>query len=324
MSSSATRVEDVLKNARKALKANPRDATLHGMVAQLLEQVERHYEAVPHLAFLIQRETRPSEELYARYAKALQRSYATETSYDAISRGLASHPNSSVLLRSKILTCLMSRKWDEARDTCERLRAIDPQDEYTAGLAGTLKLLATHMREGWDDYAKRPHDKMIAGFLGTIPRWGGESLEGKRIVLWSEQGIGDVVMFLGYLPWIAATGAAISVIATAKLASLVSRAFPEVEVVSEGGLKSLASYDFQMPVGDLLQHARNDFTPSMHSPYLKADEQRTQELRARYLDHAKARGRDRIVGLSWHTTNPFVGFTRNVALEELQPLLTVR
>jgi hypothetical protein len=65
------------------------------------------------------------------------------------------------------------------------------------------------------------------------------------------------------------------------------------------------------------------YEPAAHPPYLKADAERARTLRFRYAEPAAERGRKRLVGLSWHTTNPDMGFTRNVDLSELAPLFSL-
>lgn len=117
---------------------------------------------------------------------------------------------------------------------------------------------------------------------------------------------------------------AISLVVTSKLAPLVKRAMPGVDVITEAGISGIESrFDFHMPLGDLVQHAIHEFVPAEHTPYLQSDAERTDKLRQSYLEYAKSRGRTRLIGLAWHTTNPEVGFTRNVSLSELQPVLSV-
>ena len=84
-----------------------------------------------------------------------------------------------------------------------------------------------------------------------------------------------------------------------------------------------AGFDYRLPLGDLLKWALPHHTPAQHPPYLKADAERTDELRSRYLGHAGGQGKARLIGLSWHTTNPDVGFTRNLDLSVLDPLFSI-
>lgn len=316
--------EETLRRARKALKANPCDETLHNLVAPLYEQLGRFDEAVPHLAFLVGQSHYADESLYARYVYALQRSMAAAKALGVLDEALKKLPASGLLLRQKAMTFLMMGRFEDARQVYALLHARNPADDHAAGMAGTLRLLTSDMQDGFDDYARRPLDKALAGVFGGVPRWSGEPLAGKKLALWSEQGVGDVVMFLGLLPWIAQQNAQLCLVVTAKLAPLVSRSLPGVEIVSENGLPGIGSRcDVHMPIGDLLQHAIAAFTPADHPPYLLADEEKATRLRESYLAVAGRHGRTRLVGLSWHTTNPEVGFTRNITLDELQPVLSV-
>ncbi|MCE9648445.1 MAG: tetratricopeptide repeat protein [Parvibaculum sp.] len=64
-------------------------------------------------------------------------------------------------------------------------------------------------------------------------RWQGEAIAGKRIFVFSEQGLGDTIQSLRHLPALAARGAAsISLFVPRNLRGLAAHNFPHVEVVS--------------------------------------------------------------------------------------------
>ncbi|WP_437193665.1 tetratricopeptide repeat protein [Planctomicrobium sp. SH527] len=321
---SASKIEETISRGRRALKANPGDVQLHEMMADLYERLGRHQEAGTHLAFLLSQTLSPDEALYVRYAKALQRAGLFHQAQALLDEALRHFPTSIRLQRNKAITFVLMQEFKRAEELYRELAERDASDAHSAGLVGTLQFLLSDMQDGYAQYALRPLDRALSRLLESVIRWNGEPLNGKRVVVWSEQGIGDAIMFLSLLPWVTAKASAVTVVVTAKLAPLVARAFPEVEIVSEEGLKAIGTqFDYHVLMGDLLQHALRDYTPGMHPPFLVADMQRAGALRHAYLAQARERGREKLIGLAWHTTNPEVGFTRNISLSELQPILSV-
>lgn len=322
---SASVVDATIKRAREAIQSRPDDATLHGMIADLFEKLGRFGEAVPHLKFLVSERGADDEMLCARYISALFRSGAVGEAERAVNAALERLPASCVLLHSKALVLLLLAEFEKSLDTYKAIRTLDSDDRYAAGMSGFIKLLLSDMREGFEDYAERPHNDMLPYYFDAVPEWDGEALSGKRVVLWSEQGIGDVVMFLGLLPWIGSQAREVAVVVTEKLAPLVRRSFPGVKVISEEGVSGIASmsFDVHVPLGDLVEKAIDSFEPAGQPEYLKADGTTVARLQAKYRGVAAGHGRRRLVGISWHTTNPDMGFTRNVGLDQLWPLFSI-
>lgn len=100
------------------------------------------------------------------------------------------------------------------------------------------------LTEGWQAYASRldPAYANSTRFLTEkLPLWAGEPLEGKRLLLLGEQGLGDEVLFASVIPeLVAATGprGRLVVACQPRLAALFRRSFPGAEVVPHSTIKS--------------------------------------------------------------------------------------
>lgn len=81
----------------------------------------------------------------------------------------------------------------------------DPEAHWNLGMA---LLLHGHLREGWAEFESRTRIPRFAPFHTRFPqpRWNGEPLGGRTILLYSEQGHGDTLQFLRYLPLVADRG----------------------------------------------------------------------------------------------------------------------
>lgn len=243
------------------------------------------------------------------------------------------------------------------------MRALANKPDYAfAKLAfAQIRMLRTQFEQGRDLYEAR-FDAVTEGsgpdWRGLpIPRWRGEPLKGKKIYLWAEQGLGDIVMFAGFLPFILSQSPARVVLGMfPKLISLFKRSFPTMDIepiddvihhalgpsvadsfpyieqLSRMGavpfsveplraaydyVRRYGLFDFAAPLGDLLVHAMPEFIPARQHSYLTADPARVAVIRQRL--HAQGKGRK--VGISWHTSNLREPM-RNIPLEHWLPLLT--
>ena len=89
------------------------------------------------------------------------------------------------------------------------------------------------------------------------PLWDGkQSLKGKRILIWSEQGIGDTLNCASRLPLITSQAKYIILECQEKLVPLLKRSFPNIEVKPEDKSLDLERDDFDMhlPMGSLYRN----------------------------------------------------------------------
>ena len=116
------------------------------------------------------------------------------------------------------------------------------------------------LERGWDQYEWRWRaSNRPAEFRNyPWPVWRGEPAEGRRILLWREQGLGDELLFLTCLGDLIATGAAVTVLVNARLVSLLRRAHPGADILPDGpdAIGPEASFDWHLPIGSLPHRLR--------------------------------------------------------------------
>lgn len=98
-------------------------------------------------------------------------------------------------------------------------------------------LLHGHYEQGFKEYEARwsvPGVKAQSYLPTSGKRWAGEPLDGKSILLIGEQGLGDQLMMLRYLPVLQAMGAQITLLVAAGLKRLVQHHYPGVKVIQKG------------------------------------------------------------------------------------------
>lgn len=176
--------------------------------------------------------------------------------------------------------------------------------EARGGLAQLL-LLQARWAEGWPLYEARRHATYRAVRDLPIAAWDGkEDLAGKRLLVHSEQGLGDVIVFSSCLNDLLETGARITFEVPPRLASLMQRSFPAVEVLShdygDAGLAWLGeppAYERELALGSLPLHLRSNRANFGRGPaFLRADDELVGNWRRQAL------GSDRdgfVLGISW-------------------------
>ena len=97
-------------------------------------------------------------------------------------------------------------RFDEAM-VCYNL-AIELKPDYAeAHMNRSFALMLTgNFEEGWPEYEWRLHTKDSISKTFQQPRWDGTPLNGKSILVHAEQGLGDTIQFVRYLPMVQSKG----------------------------------------------------------------------------------------------------------------------
>jgi Flp pilus assembly protein TadD len=212
-----------------------------------------------------------------------------------------------------------------AGDTAEAERVIttalaDSPGSALARFYSAFFLLGRgEWREGW----RRFEDRLLATdppFPFQYPRWNGEPVAAKRVLVCGEQGLGDQIMFASCLPDLLAHDPACTLVVDRRLSKLMKRAFPGVHVIEDESVRAgrEAGFDYQVAIGSLPRWFRSDaadFPP--RRPYLRADADRVLAWRQRLA----ALGAGVKIGVSWRGgTLDTRRALRSLELERLLPL----
>jgi hypothetical protein len=123
------------------------------------------------------------------------------------------------------------------------------------------------------------------------PRWRGEDLQGRTLLLTSEQGLGDTLQFCRYAALAARRGGKVVLEAPPELASLLA-SLEGVEVVAEGD--PLPAFDLHSSLMSLPLVMGTELATVPGAPYLRADPDKAAALRERLGAATRPR-----VGIVW-------------------------
>ncbi|MBU4435406.1 MAG: flagellar protein FlbA [Alphaproteobacteria bacterium] len=189
-----------------------------------------------------------------------------------------------------------------ALDDCESAIAhVDSPDDLAmmTFARATILLCLGRVSEGWAAYESRfsPDLTDAPKFMVNAPRWSADQpLAGKRMMICTEQGLGDEVMFANMLPDIIdAIGpdGSLSIAVEHRLIPLFKRSFPNIEVSAhrtvafEGrvirtapNVSDLSQIDQWAPIGSLLSTLRPSAEAFPNRPnFLVADPERVAHWR---------------------------------------------
>ena len=153
------------------------------------------------------------------------------------------------------------------------------------------------MAQGWPKYEWRWKRKRARPRLFQQPLWDGGSLEGKTILLWCEQGLGDNLQFIRYVPMVKRLGAKVIVECRTELMSLISSCSGIDELVPERS--ELPPFDVQLPLMSLPGIFGTTLTTiPADEPYLSADPARVEAWHKEINGDSKSADKLKI-GIAW-------------------------
>jgi tetratricopeptide (TPR) repeat protein len=210
----------------------------------------------------------------------------------------------------------MVGRLDDAEAACERAVSLDPQDAPARLNLGIIRLLRGDFSRGWPLYEFRKQCRGFKFARYSEPSWDGRPLDGKRILLWSEQGLGDSIQFLRYLPKVADLGGKIILAVQPELRRLVAGCV-EVEQLADPAAAAPA-FDVQCSLLSLplaLETTLETIPGGM--PYLKAPE----DLVGKWKERMEPYSGQMRVGLSWAGRPGHINdANRSMQLKDLGPL----
>jgi len=185
---------------------------------------------------------------------------------------------------------------DAALSNYDMAIAISPDYAEAQSNRSLLLLLQGKYESGWKAYEWR-WKNLVNGYIPRIfpvPLWlGKESIEDKRILLHSEQGLGDAIQFSRYAKLVAGLGAKVLLEVPGSLMGLFEGLAGVSELIEQGS--TLPEFDFHCPLMSLPLAFKTE-VDSIPSPqaYLCSDALKTAHWKRVLGTKTKAR-----VGLVW-------------------------
>lgn len=288
----AKRGPDALALAQSLVDAAPQNLDAVYARAQALFELRRYEDALDACAAVLRVRSDHLEAMVNSGAACVRLGHWDDARafYD---RALEIRPDHLPAIYNKSSLYQELARIPEMVELVERGLAIQPGDPMFIWSRGIARLLSGDLAGGFQDYEMRWAVEVFE-VRPSMPQWLGEDLRGKTIYVYNEQGLGDTLQMLRYVPMLVALGAHVLLRIQPPLAPLCE-GWSGCTLWRERGHPDPSSYDAHCPMlslpmafGTVLQ------TVPWSGPYLKAEPQ----LRAEWERWLGPRGGLR-VGLVW-------------------------
>lgn len=281
------RAEEAIADCRRAAELNPKSA-----------------DALNNLGALLRARGRLEEALSA---------------YD---RSLRINPNAgrTIFHRASVLSDL--GRLDEAMAAYKRSATVGPDHAKAAWNLALLQMLTGDFKRGWKGMEARWEVPGLGNSYPPLPgpKWlGGGDVAGKTILICADEGLGDAIQLVRYIPMLAARGARVVLVVRDALCPLFSGVAGVSQCLPGSSGAQLPAFDLHCPLSSLplIFGTRLETIPAAF-PYLPAPpRERIQAWEGRLGPRALPR-----VGLVW-SGNPghLNDHNRSVPLHMLTSLL---
>ena len=312
-----------IETYKKSISLIPNFAESYCNLGNALQNQGRNQEAIEAYKNFIK--LKPNyAEVYSYISSALKELGKFEEAINACQKCISIKPDyvDAYINMGNIL--LQQSKFDEALEIFNKGISLSPNRAETHYNMSFALLGTGKIKEGLEKYEWR---KKLKKFLSiernfSKPYWDGKkTLKGKKILLWSEQGIGETIRWSSCLPLLSSKAEKCILECQDKLVPLLKRSFPNIEVKAENrDLDSQRNdFDFHLPIGSLYKCLLNDI---MHkakpSYYLIPDPDRVIFWRNRLA----SLGNGPYVGITWKGSVSSHGRDKNYSsISEWGPIL---
>ncbi|MBF0397954.1 MAG: glycosyltransferase family protein [Desulfobacterales bacterium] len=282
------RFEDAVSAYKKALSLNPTDPMIYNNLGNALQNLGMMDKAIKV------------------YNMSLRINPTSATTYNNLGTGLKAKSMFEEAVLAYKESISLSNDFAEAHDNL-----------------GKILLLLGDFREGFLNYEwrlKHPSFLKVSG-LGEFekPMWDGSPFHGKRLLVHYEQGFGDTINFIRYLPMVKERGGDVSFVCQPPLEKLFAN-FPGIDLLHTVEETIDLNYDFYIPLLSLPYIFNTTLATIPASiPYIKPDKELSLKWHNRLIEDHKLK-----VGIVWASNSKNYKLrNRSIGLKAFTPLFDV-
>ncbi|MDE3207303.1 MAG: tetratricopeptide repeat protein, partial [Pseudomonadota bacterium] len=199
------------------------------------------------------------------------------------------------------LACVYGRmnRLDCAIPLLEEVIANNPGYETAHFNYSAFLLISGQFKKGWPEYEWRRKTPVWKEDMPAMsqPEWQGEALLNKTLLIVCEQGIGDTIQFIRFLPKLLAMGATVAIACEPILTPLLACLNLPVQLIDKKTQASNFKADFWLPLLSLALRLDIDLLNPDSSPYIRISDEKIRDASQKIHKHAP--NATRKIGLIW-------------------------
>jgi Flp pilus assembly protein TadD len=280
---------------RRAAGICPANAVYQCNLGNALTEIEQMEEAIICYREAVSLRS-DSAEVYYNLGVALQRNGQLEEAIDSYRQAVRIDPDSAQAHYNLGIALKDMRRLDEAIESYRQVIRLKPDHARTHNNLALALLTRGDFEEGWEEHEWRwkCQDFPSPRRNFSQPQWDGCLFKDRTLLVHIEQGFGDAIQFIRYLPMVTERGGKVVVECDAELQRLFRTVVGEFEIIVSGD--PLPAFDFHTPLLSLPRvFGTNLASIPGKVPYVNAnaeDAERWKQRLAEYSQFFK-------VGLAW-------------------------
>lgn len=312
-------VQAALDQYLKALRLQPQNPQILLAIGAALHDLQQYEDALAVYQRIVG-QSAPEAPLWHNQGNTLLALGRYQEAVDSYARAVALRPDDAEALVTMGTALEQLGDYPGAFAAYdEALRRQPDCVEAHCNMALALLRQGDYLR-GWREYEWRKGRRAIPeqSRVYRQPTWDGAPLKGATLLVHAEQGFGDAIQFIRYLPLVVAMGGEVIFECHAQLVPLFTSLAASVAVFPFGS--NLPRYDFHLPMFSLPRI----FETTLESiprevPYLKADVEKCRVWSRRLVGEERLK-----VGVVWAGSRQHHNDrTRSMRLADLKPLFTL-
>ena len=303
--------EFALECLKKAYETEPHNETVALGLAQMYKDLGKNIESCEVLNKILQNNQK-SAEAYSLLAINSMDKCEYENALNYSLKALEISPDNLNFLHGKALALKYLGKFDEAEKILEEIVKSPKCDNRTKIALGMMYLQQQDMQKGMPLYLKRNEETALFKLFGDKLYNYTDGLKDKNVLVYSNCGLGDTVMYSRFLPQLSKIAKNVIVQTDKELIDFLSFNFPQIKFLLKS--EKCADYDVVIPFMDLQYALKIDFKDlPLTQSYLKSDENKVKN----FADLEIFKNKKLRVGLFWQG-NRKIFKNRSVPFELIQ------
>lgn len=311
----AGRHDDAIAMYMRIIESLPQYADARGALALVYWDLNRPAESEAAARAALQIDPECGHALCSLGLNAYNRHDLAEA-LTLLERGLKTRPDLIAAFNYAGMCCERLGDTDRALAYYEALLRLQPDHVHAHFNRALVWLRLGWYERGWHEYEWRWLTGQVARPVIPRPRWDGANLAGKRILVHTEQGIGDTLQFVRFLPMLKEQGAFVVFACLKQMKPLLLRnaGIDDWLPIDE---PTAVNFDLYTPIGSVPGWLGiNEQNMPKKVPYVFPEPQRIETWRPKIKALAGYK-----VGLCWQGSKTFIGDKhRSIPLKHFAPL----